>query len=139
MKRNLPFSFALALIVLFSSCTTEYSDFQAQNNEELTLIVVSNWTGHWRNCSPGETLIFSVTAKNKTQEFTLGKDSGASYREELEEGDILHIAVMKPNRDIIHSRSKTFMPSDPEKPSPDGNSLPVIEVCNIDKLDLYGF
>ena len=139
MKPILPLCYVLTFLLVFSSCTPEYDDFEAKTNEELTLIVVSNWTGHWRYCSPGETLIFSVTAKNNTQEFTLGKDSGASYREELEEGDLINIAVMKPNRDIIHSRSKTFSPSNPEKPSPDGNNLPVIEVCNIDQLDLYGF
>lgn len=139
MKRILFLFSVIALLATVPSCTPEYADFEANLKEDVTLIVVSNWTGHWRHCSPGETLVFSVTANNNTQEFTLGKDSGASYREELEEGDIINIAVMKPNRDIIHSRSKTFSPSNPERPSPDGNNLPVIEICKIDKLDLYGF
>ena len=139
MKRLPSFALATLSLLLFSSCTPEYADFEANINEDLPLIVVSNWTGHWRNCSPGETLIFSVTAKNKTQEFTLGRDSGATYREELEEGDVIQISVMRPNGDRLHARSKAYMPSDPERPSPEGNNLPVIEVCRIDKLDLYGF
>ena len=131
--------YLIPLCVFFGSCEPEYADYEGINYEHLTFIGVSNWTGHWRNCSPGETLIFSVSVKHTTQEFTLPFNSDASFKAEFEEGDMIHIVVMDENRDIIHIRSKDFSPSDPEKSSPEGDKKPFIQVCDIDRLDLYGF
>ena len=136
-----PFSslYFLLAIVFFCSCEVEYADFEGTSYAHLTSIGVVNWTGHWRNCSPGETLIFSVSANNRTQEFTLSKDSSTSFLEEFEEGDLIRIVVMKPNRDVIHARSKNYEPSNPERSSPEGNKSPFIRVCDINTLDLFGF
>ncbi len=126
------------LCTLFVSCTENDSDDQLV--ERLPVIGLVNWTGHWDAlCSPGENLTFSITHEGKNQRFEIEADSGAAFNADLKEGDLIKIVVLNNNGDVIHSRSKNFEPSNPERPARGLDMTPVITVCQIDRLDVEGF
>lgn len=108
--------------------------------ENLPIIALINWTGHWDAlCSPGEKLTFSITHKNENQRFDVEADSGAPFRADIKEGDLIKIIVMNSEGNVIHSRSKNYEPSNPEVPAGGLDMKPVIRVCQIDRLDVEGF
>ena len=111
------------------------------SNTRLPAIGLSNWTGHWDTiCSPGETLIFSITAYYKAQTYEIPFDSGASFQEEnLKEGDLIRITIMDKNRNVILSQNKNFYPSNPERTGGGLNRTPMIQVCDRGRLDLFNF
>ena len=131
----------LLLPGFFHSCSTNDDDgFTPTGITRGPYIAVSNWTGHPnRICSPGETLLFTVTKRGNAQEFELAPDTGATYYDDLEEGDLLEIQVRRKDGEILHQRTRQFTPSDPDRPSPDLNRTPIIQVCEIGRLDLLGF
>ena len=132
--------YLLALASLFYSCSLD-DDSNTISEPIGPWIGLSNWTGHWDAiCSPGQTLVFSVTAHSNTQTFEIPFDSGATYREaKLKEGDLIRVVIMDKNRNVIHSRSKNFYPSNPERPAPGLKGAPIIQVCDVGRLDLLGF
>ncbi len=136
MKCNL---FSLIWICIFlGSCSGDERDDGPVGG--LPIIALVNWTGHWDAiCSPGEPLTFSITHKEKNQRFEIEADSGASFETDLKEGDLIRIAIINKNGDVILSRSKNFNPSNPETPSRGLDMTPFITVCQIDRLDISGF
>lgn len=130
---------ALIICTIYLSCAKGQSRTDG-TGEIREVIGVSNWTGHWDEiCSPGETLIFQITAKDNTQEFTIPADSDKSYIEDIEEGDLIKIQVFNENGSLILSGSKDYKPSNPDIASPALNGAPFIQVCNIGELEMFGF
>ncbi len=122
----------------FASCSDEDSEPIA--GEDLPVIALVNWTGHWDAlCSPGEKLIFSITHDEKTQRFEIEADSGAPFNADLKEGDLINIIVQDADGNVLHSRTKNFEPSNPERPAKGLDMTPVITICQIDRLDVEGF
>ena len=130
------------ILITFCLISCESADIIDNEPEDLgTMIALTNWTGHWRNCDKGETLIFLLKVNNKTaEEFTITQDSGAAFWSDIEEGDLLQIQIMQENRNVILRGSKTFMPSDPERVDLANRSrTPNIRVCKLNQLDLFDF
>ncbi len=136
--KNLRFVLCCAILTLLSTCTNdqELPDIRTSNGP---WIAVSNWTGHNRFCSPGETLVFAITKGGNTKEFKLVADTGSTYYDDLKEGDLIDIVVSREDGEILHQRRKQFTPSDPEAPSPDSNGSPLIQICEIGELLVAGF
>ena len=133
---------SVVLLCCFFLTSCQEEELTKLNNDPLPFVAaVINWTGHNPFiCSTGETLIFSVTANNNTQEFKLPPDSSVSYFEEgVDEGDVIRVVVMDENRDMIHTRTKNYYPSNPELPGDGDSNTPAIKVCQIDELELLGF
>ena len=127
--------FALTLLM---SCAAESDTFEI--DPSLPQIALVNWTGHWDAiCSPGQTLIFNITHKEKTERFEIAADSGASFRKDMTPGDILRITIQDIDRNVLHSRTKEYLPIDKEPDQFGIVNPPVIRVCQIDRLDIDGF
>lgn len=130
----------LSLVICFNlSCSKD--DFRRhQSSENKTRILLSNYTGHWNEkCSPGQVLIFSITANQETKEFEIQADKTVWHFSNLQEGDYIEIKVYNKKRDLLHFKNKSFYPSNPEVESPYPDRRPLVEVCDIGRLEVSGF
>lgn len=135
--KHLVYAFLITCLC-FASCSDDANDPVA--GADLPIIALNNWTGHWDAiCSPGQKLTFSITHNEKTQRFDIDADSGAPFRADLQEGDLIKIIVQDTDGNVLHSRSKNFEPSNPERPAKGLDMTPIITVCQIDRLDVEGF
>jgi len=126
------------ILIGFNSCE---KGVEITGGETRDVLGLSNWTGHWDEiCSTGRTLTFVVTVGDATEEHTILKDSGSSFKGEINEGDLVSVQILNEMGNVLLSRQKTFTPSDPEQVAPtlDGEGT-YVQVCDIGILEFYGF